>query len=113
MAFTKKFSALVIILAALTMLIACGGRHDSEEHYYLVTANKSIPYWQGAANGFFEAARQMKVHAEVAGPDTYDPGNERDEFHKLLSKNPKPSGILVSPADPEMMKPEIDAAIAA
>jgi ribose transport system substrate-binding protein len=55
----------------------------------------------------------MKVSAEVVGPDTYDPANERDAFHALLSKNPKPAGILVSPADPDMMKPEIDSAIAA
>jgi len=113
MALTKKFSALVIGLAALAMLVGCGGRHDSDEHYYLVTANKSIPYWQAAGNGIIEGATQMKVHAEVVGPDTYDPANEKDEFHKLLSKSPKPSGILVSPADPEGMKPEIDAAIAA
>jgi len=53
------------------------------------------------------------VHAEVVGPDTYDPANEKDAFHALLSKSPKPAGIIVSPADPAMMKPEIDAAIAA
>jgi ribose transport system substrate-binding protein len=92
---------------------ACGGRHSTDEHYYLVTANKSISYWQNASNGFFAAAKQMGVSAEVDGPDTYDPANERDAFHALLSKNPKPAGIIVSPADPEMMKPELDAAIAA
>ena len=113
MAFAKKFTVLIICLAAVSLLLGCGRRHDADEQYYLVTANKSIPYWQSATNGFFEGATQMKVRAEVVGPDTYDPANERDEFHKLLSKNPKPSGILVSPADPEMMKPEIDAAIAA
>jgi ribose transport system substrate-binding protein len=97
----------------MAFLSACGGRHNADEHYYLVTANKSIPYWQSASNGFFEGAKQMGVSAEVDGPDTYDPANERDAFHALLSKNPKPAGIIVSPADPDMMKPEIDAAIAA
>lgn len=111
MAFAKKFSVLLTCCCLIAIFSGCGGRHDADEHYYLVTANKSIPYWQSAANGFIEAANQMKVHAEVAGPDTYDPANEKDAFHSLLSKNPKPSGIIVSPADPEMMKPEIDAAI--
>ena len=113
MAFAKKFSALLICCSLLALFSGCGGRHSDEEHYYLVTANKSIPYWQSAASGFLEGANQMKVHAEIVGPDTYDPANEKDEFHKLLSRNPKPAGIIVSPADPEMMKPEIDAAIAA
>lgn len=113
MIFTKKVPVLILCCLAIAISSGCGGRHNPDEHYYLVTANKSIPYWQSAANGFIEGANQMKVHAEIVGPDTYDPANERDAFHALLSKSPKPSGILVSPADPEMMKPEIDAAIAA
>lgn len=110
---TRRFSLLIVCCLAVAMLSACGRRHSDEEHYYLVTANKSIPYWQSAANGFVEGANQMKVHAEIVGPDTYDPANEKDAFHELLSKNPKPAGIIVSPADPQLMKPEIDAAIAA
>jgi ribose transport system substrate-binding protein len=113
MAFVKKISVLIFCCTAMAFFSGCGGRHNTDEHYYLVTANKSIPYWQSAANGFFEGAKQMGVSAEVDGPDTYDPANERDAFHALLSKNPKPAGIIVSPADPDMMKPEIDAAIAA
>ena len=111
----KKSTVLILSICclALAVLSGCAGRHSDEEHYYLVTANKGIPYWQSAANGFVEGGNQMKVHAEVVGPDTYDPANEKDAFHALLAKNPKPAGILVSPADPEMMKPEIDAAIAA
>jgi ribose transport system substrate-binding protein len=111
MAVIKKLATLVICIAALSLLIGCGKRHDSDEYYVLVTSNKTIPYWQNAASGFLEAARQTGVKAEVIGPDTYDPAAEKDEFHRVLSK--KPTGILVSPADPAMMKPEIDAAIAA
>lgn len=109
----RRFSLFILCLSAVAFLSACAGRHNDEEHYYLVTANKSIPYWQAAAAGFVEGGNQMKVHAEVVGPDTYDPANERDAFHELLSKNPKPSGIIVSPADPALLKPEIDQAIAA
>ena len=110
---TKRQLLLAACCLAIGFLTACGGRHSDDEHYYLVTANKSIPYWQSAGNGFIEGGNQMKVHAEIVGPDTYDPANEKDAFHALLSKNPKPSGIIVSPADPEGMKPEIDNAIAA
>ncbi|HUN89457.1 MAG TPA: substrate-binding domain-containing protein [Terriglobales bacterium] len=112
MALVKSTVSLLLIFC-IACLLACSRRHSDDEHYYLVTANKSIPYWQNAASGFFEGAKQMNVRAEVVGPDTYDAANERDEFHALLAKNPKPAGILVSPADPEILKPEIDAAIAA
>jgi ribose transport system substrate-binding protein len=74
------------------------------------TANKAIPYWQTAKSGFLEAARQAGVKSEVIGPDNYDPNALKEEFHNILSK--KPTGIIVSAADPELMKPEIDAAIA-
>ena len=109
----RKFSLLILCCSVLAFLSACGGRHSEDEHYYLVTANKSIPYWQSASAGLIEGANQMKVRAEVVGPDTYDPANEKDAFHALLSAKSKPAGIIVSPADPEMMRPEIDAAITA
>jgi ribose transport system substrate-binding protein len=107
----NKLVSIALILFALTSLIACGGRrHEADEYFVMVTSNKNIPYWQTAASGFYEAARQMNVKADVVGPDTYDPNGEKDEFHRILAK--KPAGIIVSPADPAIMKPEIDAAIA-
>jgi ribose transport system substrate-binding protein len=53
----------------------------------------------------------MKVQAEMVGPATYDPKEQQAEFRRVVAK--KPSGILVSAADPELMKNDIDAAIAA
>lgn len=95
-------------------LVNCGGsRHTPDEKYFLVAANIKVPYWQSAGNGLMAAARQFKVQAEVVGPDNYDPPAERQEFQKLLALPKKPAGILVSPADPELMKADIDAAIAA
>jgi ribose transport system substrate-binding protein len=53
----------------------------------------------------------MKVKAEFVGPDTYDPKAEQLEFEKLLQS--KPTGILVSPASGQLMRADIDQAIAA
>jgi ribose transport system substrate-binding protein len=99
-------------LGALVLpLIGCGSpAHEPDETYYLVTVNTKIPYWQAAAAGLAHAASSIKVLSETLGPDTYDPQAERDAFRKAAGKNP--SGILVSAADPELLRPEIDAAIA-
>jgi len=51
------------------------------------------------------------VRAEFTGPNSYDEKAQVAEFQKAVRQ--KASGILVSPADPALMKPEIDAAIAA
>ena len=110
MSLAKKFSAALLLTILVALLIGCGRRHDADEFYVMATANKNIPYWQTASSGFIEAARQMGVKSAVIGPDSYDPNGEKDDLHNILSK--KPTGIIVSPADPELMKPEIDAAIA-
>lgn len=109
MAVTKRISGAVLILIILALLAGCGRRHEADEYYVLVTANKSIPYWKTAAAGFFEAARQMNVKAEVVGPDNYDTNAERDELRRILAK--KPAGVLICATDPELFRPEIDSAI--
>jgi ribose transport system substrate-binding protein len=91
--------------------VGCGERHEAEERYVLVSANIQVPYWKSAGEGFINAASQMKVRAEFAGPDTYDPKAEQAEFERVVKT--KPSGILVAPANPELMRANIDAAIAA
>src|SRR5579872_1163508 len=96
------------------VLIGCGSsQHEPQEKYYLVCANVKIPYWQTAGNGLVRAASELHVPAEVVGPDTYDPAAEQQELHRIVALQQKPAGILVSPADPALMKPDIDAAIAA
>lgn len=95
----------------IVALAGCGSRHDADEKYFLVSANIKVPYWQNAGAGFIHAAEQMRVKAEFVGPDTYDPQAQQQEFHRILGQ--KPTGILVSPATADLMKPEIDAAIAA
>ena len=83
--------------------------HESTDRYFLLTVNTQIPYWQAAGTGFAKAAREMGVQSAVAGPGNYDPKAEQQEFRRAVQS--KPAGILVSPADPELMKVEIDAAI--
>lgn len=106
-----NWSRCILIGFALLLLVSCGQRHDADEKYFLVSANIQVPYWKSAGEGFIQAASQMKVRAEFAGPDTYDPKGEQAEFERVVKT--KPSGILVAPANPELMRPDIDAAIAA
>jgi ribose transport system substrate-binding protein len=92
------------------LLAACGGSyHAPEEKYFLVATNIKLPYWQAAAAGGRAAALQLGVRYDFVGPDTYDPKAQPAEFRRVLAQ--KPSGILVSAADPELMRPEIDRAI--
>jgi ribose transport system substrate-binding protein len=92
-------------------LLSCGRRHDAKEKYVLVSANIQLPYWKTAAAGFYRAAKQLQVNAEVVGPADYDPKAEAEDFRRAARQNPM--GILVSAADAELLAPEIDAAIAA
>jgi ribose transport system substrate-binding protein len=108
---TAKTIAVLASAALLLSLSACGGsRHAPTEKYYLVAANIQNGYWQTAAAGFGSGAHLLGVPWEMAGPDTYDPKAEADAFREVVAK--KPSGILVSAADPNVMKDAIDGAIA-
>jgi ribose transport system substrate-binding protein len=97
----------------MCLLCACGGRHEAGETYVLVSANTKIAYWQEAAEGLRDAAREMEVKAEMVGPETYDPKAEKEEFLNVVHRKIPPAGILVSAADPELMRDAIDAAAAA
>lgn len=99
------------IAAALVTLAGCGSsRHEPTEHYYLIATNIKVPYWQSAQAGLEKSASALQVKADFAGPDTYDPKAQHDEFQRVLQK--KPSGILVSVGDPKVVQGDIDAAIA-
>ncbi|HJT00639.1 MAG TPA: substrate-binding domain-containing protein [Terriglobales bacterium] len=111
MTIRSQGSNLLLVLVLIFAWAGCASQHSADENYYLVTTNKQIPYWQAAGAGFLHAAAQMKVKAEFVGPDTYDPKAEQLEFEKLLQS--KPTGILVSPASGQLMRADIDQAIAA
>src|SRR5229473_1640197 len=60
-----------------------------------------------------DAAKSLKVRAELIGPATYDPGAEASMFRDIVAKQPPPSGICLSAARPEFFRADIDKAIAA
>ncbi len=100
----------LILAGAVFPLLNCSSSpHSPAESYYLVASNIKVPYWQQAVAGLNRAAVQMQVKAEMVGPDSYDPNAEHEAFVKALGK--KPSGILVSAADPNVLKGDIDSAI--
>lgn len=97
---------------ALPWLTGCGGSpHASTEKYYLVATNIKIPYWQSANAGLVRAAAAIGVKAEMVGTDVFDPKGEHDAFQRVLGEKIKPSGIMVSVADPAAIQPDINAAI--
>ena len=108
---TTKLS-LVPAAAILVSMASCGptSQHDVNEKYYLIASNTKVPYWQNAFAGLSKAATQLQVQAEMAGPDKYDPKAQHEAFQRVLAK--KPAGILLSAADPELVKTDIQAAIA-
>lgn len=100
----------VLSLTPLLLLTSCSHPyHQPTERYVLVAANVHLPYWQEAAAGFMDVAREYGVKAEVAGPATYDPKQELDAFQKAVASDP--SGILLSPANPQTFTAAINSAV--
>ena len=93
----SRILTLVSLIGLLIPILSCGTGHDAEEKYFLVASNLQLPYWQTAA--------------EFVGPDSFDPKAQQQAFEKVVTQ--KPTGILVSSADPQLMKGDIDKAIAA
>ncbi len=102
---------LVVLFSILFPLFSCGSAHDADEKYFLISTNIRVPYWQAAGAGFSQAAQQLRVRSEFSGPDTYDPKAQQQAFQEAIQK--KPTGILISVADPDLMKNDIDRAIGA
>jgi ribose transport system substrate-binding protein len=99
-----------LLTGTLTLVSGCA-RHSKNEHYYLIATSTKHAYWQSAGAGFAKAAAEYGVTAEMRGPDGFDPQAELTEFRTAVSQ--KPAGILVSVANEDLFRPEIDAAIAA
>lgn len=106
----RLLTPLFLLTALLVTLTACGTAHSGET-YILVSTNIKVPYWEAAGAGFSQAGDKLGVAYAFQGPDTYDPGSERETFDRAIQK--KPSGILVSVANPAVLKDSIDNAIAA
>jgi ribose transport system substrate-binding protein len=99
-------------IASLVFLGACAPRvHEPNETYVLVAVHTRIPYWQEAFAGLRRAGAEMHVKVEMVGPERYDPKGEQEAFEEAVAD--KPSGILISPADPNLMATDIDSALQA
>src|SRR5450631_4116294 len=106
----KRILISSLLPAAFLLMSGCSSlAHDPKETYILVTTNAKVPYWQSALAGLNHAAGEMKVRAEMVGPDTYDTKAEHDEFQRAVQQ--KPAGIMVSAADASMLAPDINAAL--
>jgi ribose transport system substrate-binding protein len=104
------FTSLILTTSLALVLSGCSGSpHSPDEHYFLVATNIKVPYWQTAVAGLSQARTEMRVKAELVGPDTYDTKGEAQEFRSALAQNP--AGILVSVSDAQVMAPEIDSAL--
>ncbi len=103
-------AARILILAAAASLASCAAPyHDPDEKYVFIAANMKQPFWQEARAGFMDAAATLGVKVEMAGPDTLSPKDELTTFQNAVMMHP--TGILLSAADPELFKSEIDNAI--
>lgn len=96
--------------AVFVFMTGCAGSpHDPKEMYILVADNTKIPYWQTALHGLNHAVYEMKVKSQIQGPDGHDPQGEHEAFRRAMAE--KPSGILVSAADPNLLTSDINAAL--
>src|SRR5229473_1311632 len=111
MSLSVRLLSFPTLCAVAALIVSCQGpQHSTDEKYFLIATNIKLPYWEAAGAGLVRAAGQMQVRAQFVGPDTYDPKAQQAEFQKVVAQ--KPTGILISPADPELMQPDIDRAIA-
>jgi ribose transport system substrate-binding protein len=108
---SRKILRSTVLAIPLVLALSCGGAHDSDEYFVLVSANLQVPYWKTAGAGFSSAAAEMKVRSDFSGPQTYDPKAERDALDQAVQK--KATGILLAVTDPALLKDSIDKAVAA
>src|SRR6266581_3646946 len=108
---SNRVGVVVVSCLAVIGLASCQTPyHDQEERYVFVATNVNLPYWQEAQAGLTDAAKQMGVKAELAGPDKFDPQEELKAFQKVVES--KPAGIMISVARPELLQDAINTAIA-
>jgi len=107
-----KFTMCLLILSVAALAGCQESYHEKEERYILIAANINLPYWQEAAAGLRDVAKEMGlgIKVDVDGPTSYSPQEEVDAFQKAVSQHP--AGILVSVTKPELFQAPIAAAVA-
>jgi ribose transport system substrate-binding protein len=105
-----KLKLLIGVTAIGSMgITGCQYHSKKNETYYLVSNNLKLPYWKVLNEGFQKAAAEYDVTARLVGPDNFDPQAELDSFTRAVATHP--AGILISVADANLLRPEINSAI--
>jgi ribose transport system substrate-binding protein len=97
---------------SLTVVALCACQrpyHEEGERFVFVASNVNLPYWQEAQAGLMDAAQQMGVKAELAGPEKFDPQEQLNAFEKVVQS--KPAGIMISVTRPELLQDAINSAV--
>jgi len=99
MKYFSKFTMWLLIFAAAALAGCAQSYHEKEERYVLIAANINLPYWQEAAAGLRDVAKEMgmEVKVEIDGPSSYSPKEEVDAFQKAFPPGP-PESWCPSPA---------------
>jgi len=103
-----KVSYMTLIMAC-ALLSGCAQNPHQKDRFVAVAMNINLPYWQEAQAGFKDAARQLGVKVEFVGTPDFNPPEQKRLFDLVVAS--RPSGILVSPSDANLLKPSINAAI--
>src|SRR5260370_5455671 len=104
---SMRLGVIALTVLAVIGLTSCQSPyHEDGERYVFVATNVNLPYWQEAQAGLTDAAKQMGVKAELAGPDKFDPREELKAFQKVVES--KPAGIMISVARPELLQDAIN-----
>src|SRR5215471_15902348 len=107
---TRSARVLLPVILVTGLLVSCApAYHEKDERYVFVAFNTSLPYWQEAAAGLEDSAKQLGVKAELVGPANFSVNDEVAAFQQAVAQHA--SGILVSAANPEAFRDPINSAI--
>src|SRR5205807_8676939 len=107
---TRFAPILLPVILVTGFLLSCQAPyHQTDERYVFVAFNTSLPYWQEAAAGLEDSAKQLGVKAELTGPANFSTNDEVTAFQQAVSQ--KPAGILLSASNPEAFRDAINGAI--
>lgn len=94
---TIIFLVLVLFVISFDLLLA----QESDEEYVFVAYVTSIPYWKDGLRGWDAAGEQLGVKTSFIGPVEFDAQAQARTINECIAK--KVAGILISPADPNVI----------
>src|SRR5438270_11004968 len=91
-----RFAPILLPVILMTgFLLSCQAPyHQADERYVFVAFNTSLTYWQEAAAGLEDSAKQQGLKAELAGPAILSTKQEVTAIQQACSQ--KPAGIMHS-----------------